>query len=231
MVTRYRNGWWLEQKYHREGWTQKQIADECAVSPRTIRKYMDRFGVETRDVRGENHGLYGETRSEETKAKISASLTGRDVDDAWRERIAAAHRGTTLPEDVRTKISETLEGREKSAETRRKMSESTAGEKNPAWRGGHGLYYGSGWTEARERVRDRDEVCQHCGNDGSDHLLDVHHLAPVRLFIESDDHDPSDAHFDENLVLLCRPCHIRAEWGAIEEYAPMDSIPDRISEA
>lgn len=38
MVRRYRSGWWLERKYTEEGWTQRELAEECDVSPRTIRK-------------------------------------------------------------------------------------------------------------------------------------------------------------------------------------------------
>lgn len=55
----YRDPDWLEQKYHGEGLTQREIAEECGVASSTIRKYMQRFGIETRELEGENHGLHG----------------------------------------------------------------------------------------------------------------------------------------------------------------------------
>lgn len=62
MGRNYRDEDWLEEQYHGKGLTQREIAEECGVSPRTIRKYMKRFGIETREVIGENHGLYGKER-------------------------------------------------------------------------------------------------------------------------------------------------------------------------
>jgi DNA-binding transcriptional MerR regulator len=79
VVERYRSGWWLALKYHDEGWTQREIAEECGVSPRCIREYMNEFDIETRAVEGENHGLYGEERDEAVKEKIAESLRGAGV--------------------------------------------------------------------------------------------------------------------------------------------------------
>ena len=215
MVRRYRSGWWLERKYWDEGWTQREIAEECGVSARTIRTYMNEFGIPTREVAGENHPLYGESRDEEVRERISEALKGREVSEETRERIAAAQEGTKLPADVREKISESLRGISRSEETRQKMSESTSGERNPNWRGGYSRRYGSGWSIARDRVRERDEVCQQCEHDGSDDQLEVHHIIPVRLFRESPHVRLEDAHALENLVLLCGPCHRRADYGLL----------------
>lgn len=156
MAKRYRSGWWLEIKYHREGWTQAEIAEDCGVSPRTIRNYMQRFDIETRDLRGPNHPLAGRERDEETKAAISETMSGRDIDEDWRGRIAEGLRGRTIPREVRDRISESLSDRPKSRETRQRMSDSTAGPANPNWEGGYSRYYGPGWSLARESVRDRD---------------------------------------------------------------------------
>jgi 5-methylcytosine-specific restriction endonuclease McrA len=91
------------------------------------------------------------------------------------------------------------------------MSEHVVGEAHPMWRGGPQPYYGASWPSARRAVRNRDKVCQSCGIGpaalGS--ALDVHHLASFRDFgperhKEANDHD--------NLVALCRPCHIKMEW-------------------
>jgi len=67
----------------------------------------------------------------------------------------------------------------------------------------------------RDRIRERDGVCQHCGHDGSDYRLEVHHIIPVRLFRDSDDHDITEAHSPDNLVLLCNRCHAKADHGLL----------------
>jgi hypothetical protein len=64
-------------------------------------------------------------------------------------------------------------------------------------------YYTSGWTEARRKALARDRVCQDCGRRSG---LHVHHIEPVRAF-----DDPADAHYLENLVVLCESCHPKWE--------------------
>lgn len=215
MARRYRDPDWLERKYATEELTQREIAEECGVSVRTIRKYMKRFDIMVRETVGKNHPLYGTERSEETKAKISATLQGRMVTDETRRLISESQEGQVLPTETRARISEALTGRTKSRCTRKKMSQSTAGENNPNWRGGYSNRYGAGWTLARERVRERDQVC-YCGHDGSQDTLAVHHMVPVRRFRETSILTLEDAHREENLVLLCNRCHGRAEHGQIE---------------
>lgn len=211
----YRDADWLRGRYHDDELTQREIAEECDVSPRTIRDWMQRHDIETRDVEGENHGLYGTERDENVKEKISEAMAGREFSAETRRKISEANRGQSFPKDAREKVSEALSGRSLSRETRRKMSESTAGEQNPNWRGGYSDSYGSGWTLARERVRERDEVCRHCGEDGTDRELDVHHVVPVREFRKDSDASLGDAHELDNLVLLCKRCHTLAEHGTI----------------
>ena len=216
MGRRYRNGWWLERKYHEEGLTQAEIADECDVSPRCIRDWMDRRGIETREMVGENHPQHGSERDAATREKISETLTGREFDERTIERFREARRGSELPAETRTKISESLSGLEWSEETRRRMSDARTGARNPQWKGGVSDSYGPGWQRARERVRERDEGCQHCGCEGGDRQLDVHHILPFRLFEQAAGTPTRKAHELGNLVLLCRPCHRRAERGEIE---------------
>lgn len=211
MVRRYRSGWWLERKYWDEGWTQAEIAEECGVAVQTIRRWMRRRGVETRELTGEDHPQYGTERSAETRAKISSTMAGREVSEEHRRRIAEGLRGRTIPESVRERIAESLRGRERSRATREKMSESTAGVRNPNWRGGYSRRYGSGWSVARRLVRNRDETCRACGHDGSERRLEVHHIVPVRRFRETDEASLADAHDPRNLVLLCRQCHRKAD--------------------
>lgn len=223
-MKRYRSGHWLEVKYWDEGLTQREIAEECGVSSSTIRKYMSQYEIPTREMRGENHPMFGRERTEAEKEKISNALSGRSFSVETRRRMAESHEGNEIPEAVRERIAASLEGTTRSAETRRKMSESTAGVNNPNWRGGYSHRYGAGWSVTREKVRKRDEVCQHCEHDGSDRRLEVHHIVPVRVFRQADDLAIEDAHREENLVLLCKRCHGRADHGLIEFDAPLELL-------
>lgn len=223
-MKRYRCGHWLEVKYWEEGLTQREIAEECGVSPRAIRKYMNRFDIPTREMQGRNHPMYGRERTEETKEKISESLEGRSLSEEARRRISETQRGRKLPSEVREKISDSLEGLTRSKETRRKMSESTAGQQNPNWRGGYSRRYGPGWSVARGNILERDGVCQNCGHDGSDHRLEVHHIIPIRVFQNAEHLEIEDAHDESNLVLLCDRCHGKADHGKIEFDAPIELL-------
>ncbi|WP_336038225.1 NUMOD3 domain-containing DNA-binding protein [Halobacterium yunchengense] len=216
MRRRYRDADWLRDRYHGDGRTQAEIADECGVSPRCIREWMARHDIETRAVEGEHHGLYGESRDDETRHKISESMRGREFTDETRAAISEAQRGRSLDEETRTAISEALSGTSKSSETRARISEAMTGARNPNWKGGYYRRYGDGWAVAKERALDRDEVCQRCCEDGTDLELDVHHVVPVRAFHEAEDKTPADAHDLDNLVVLCKRCHALVEHGSVD---------------
>ena len=213
MSRQYHDAAWLREQYHDDGKTQREIADECGVSPKAIRDWMKRHGIERREVRGENHGLYGEKRDDDVKEKISDTMEGREMGEEWRNGIAEGHTGATIPEDVRERISDSLDGVTKSEETRRKMSEARQGKKNPRYIDGESGYYGSEWPFARRQAKKRDGVCQACDADDTEDRLEVHHIVPFNRFRQAEDVDPSDGHDLSNLVLLCQRCHIRAEHG------------------
>lgn len=134
---------------------------------------MKYHGIETRAIEGENHPLYGQERTEETKRKISTTLTDRELSAETRARMSRTRTGRTLPAEIRRRISSSLTGTVRSEATRRKMSESTAGANNPNWRGGYSRRYGSGWSAARRRIRAREKTCRHCAHDGSERRLEV----------------------------------------------------------
>lgn len=94
------------------------------------------------------------------------------------------------------------------------------GSDHPNWKGGTSPDYGEGWYRKRRQVRERDEVCQACGEDGSDARLHVHHIVPRREF---DDVDRSNAMI--NLVSLCARCHKLVENGS--EPCPHPHVTDR----
>lgn len=62
------------------------------------------------------------------------------------------------------------------------------------------IYSGSRWVESRRAALARDDRrCQDCGTQDS---LHVHHITPVREFDNAE-----DAHYLDNLVVLCKHCH------------------------
>ncbi|MFC7079840.1 HNH endonuclease [Halorussus caseinilyticus] len=62
------------------------------------------------------------------------------------------------------------------------------------------------------------------GHVGSEYRLEVHHIVPVRLFRQSENCSTKDAHRGENLVLLRKRCHGRAEHGKITLDAPIELL-------
>ncbi|QLD87157.1 HNH endonuclease [Natronomonas halophila] len=227
MPPRYRREAWLREQYHERGRTQQEMADACDVSPRTIREWMNRHGIETRDLEGEDHPLYGKERAEDVKERISETLAGREFDEETRAKMSDAHSGKDLSEEQKRRISAALRNHEKSETTRQRMSESRLGEDNPRWKGGHSRNYGPGWTAAREAVRNRDEVCRNCGADRSSSILEVHHIIPVREFQQSDEIPTEEAHDERNLVLLCRNCHVEAHHGTLSFTTEISHPADR----
>lgn len=78
--------------------------------------------------------------------------------------------------------------------------------------------FGSNWTFWRDKIRKRaDGKCEYCGKSKEENgrALSVHHKEPRRKFIESDYKVVEDSNNSENLVALCRKCHMKAEHGKI----------------
>lgn len=96
------------------------------------------------------------------------------------------------------------------------LSEAFIGEGHPNWLGGGTGSYGKGWNQVRQRALERDDyACVLCGTDADElgRNPDVHHLIPVRAFVESPLLTVEDAHTLDNVVSLCPTCHRRAEFG------------------
>lgn len=99
------------------------------------------------------------------------------------------------------------------------LSDTFSGEGHPNWKGGGNGEYGKRWNAVRERALERDDFqCRICGTTKSEmgRNPDVHHITPVRAFVESERLDREDAHFLENVISLCISCHRKAEFGEIE---------------
>lgn len=105
-----------------------------------------------------------------------------------------------------------------------KISKAFAGDKHPNWQGGRAESRGNNWAFQRRMARKRDVVCQRCGmtkeesTKQSGRQLDVHHLTPIRYYI-----DPEDGNHLDNLILLCSSCHKTVEWEFFKGYAEYGS--------
>lgn len=93
-----------------------------------------------------------------------------------------------------------------------------SGEDHPMWKGGQYYYYGPNWTEQREKRLEKDDYqCVVCGVNEDEYLektgrtLDVHHITPRRKFIEDGELDYESANRLNNLITMCRSCHMRWE--------------------
>lgn len=99
---------------------------------------------------------------------------------------------------------------------RRWLSDEFTGEGHPNWEGGETGPYGPGWHRVRQQALERDgNQCVNCGRDTEDigRNPDVHHIVPVRWFVDSEHHSREDAHFLSNVVALCPSCHRKADFG------------------
>lgn len=109
------------------------------------------------------------------------------------------------------------------------LSEAFTGEGHPNWKGGGNEAYGRGWNGLREKALERDNhECVVCGKNRDEigRNPDVHHIVPVRWFVESEEHAKEDAHRLENVVSLCVECHRRADFGKISVESLKEHVRD-----
>lgn len=98
------------------------------------------------------------------------------------------------------------------------LSEAFTGEGHPNWAGGSNPNYGPGWRQAKQRALERDaHKCVLCGTTAAElgRNPDVHHIVPVRAFLETPVTTERDAHYPANLASLCPSCHREAEFGGV----------------
>lgn len=86
------------------------------------------------------------------------------------------------------------------------LQENKSGKNHHQYSGYEGNY-GKNWPMKQSEVRSRFmNVCQKCGYYSSSNWHPVHHIIPVNDF-----ENLCNAHFDENMVQLCRSCHYKME--------------------
>lgn len=92
-------------------------------------------------------------RSEETKAKMSKSFTGRVFSEEHRKKISESRTGTRASAETRAKMSAAREGVTRPVSFSEKMSVLMRGENNPMY----------GKTSHRKGIKDDQIQCEHCG--------------------------------------------------------------------
>lgn len=88
-----------------------------------------------------------------------------------------------------------------------KKSDFSVGANNSSWKGGSEFFYGSNWIKQRRKARERDNyTCQECGTSENGRKHDVHHKISLNNF-----DNPKEGNKLENLITLCRSCHMKVE--------------------
>ena len=179
----------------------------------------DRCGTEFEYYPSEKEGLYCSDCVKAGDWRSPPSLSSED-NPQWKggKRVLACDVCGETVERYPSNVNDTVVCSET---CRRKwLSESFTGEGHPNWEGGGNESYGTGWNDVRRRALERDDhQCVRCGatTDDIGRNPDVHHIVPVRWFIESDGHTKTDAHFLENVISLCIACHRKADHGKISK--------------
>lgn len=72
---KYRDEDWLREQYRESGRSMKDIADECDTYPPTIKRWLDRYDIETRDKAGNDN--------QSIKARFWSKVDEGDEDECW----------------------------------------------------------------------------------------------------------------------------------------------------
>jgi len=190
---------WLQQEYHDKERTQYEIADELGVSQGVVWRWFEQLGIESRD----KHAAQG--IGQNSPLRDSAWLREKYLEEKNPTRKIAAKLGVT-DYCVRTFL-----------EKYNINTRDVVGKNHPQWEGGE-RSYGPGWNESkREQIYNRDRHrCRDCGLTQSEHKVEyderlhVHHLIKAR-----DIDDPEERNALENLITLCRDCHV--EWEKLSD--------------
>jgi len=156
-------------------------------------------------IRGEKHHHFGESPSEEIRAKQRAAWTPE-----MKAKQRAANTGKNNPmygvvptEEHRNKISMSNKGKIHTEEHRQKISAANQGILYDVWNGYVSFEpYGVEFNDKlKEQIRQRDNyICQECGKTQEElgRKLDVHHID-----YDKKNNDPN------NLICLCHSCHMK----------------------
>jgi transposase/5-methylcytosine-specific restriction endonuclease McrA len=198
---RYKNRDWLYEQYVECRRDQQDIADDCGVAKTTICHWLARHGItdgESMEATectscGETFRYYPSVRDGQfCSNECSNDLRKRQVGIVCDGCGETFHRRASLDTEY--------------------CSMECWGEDTRVTANPQELYRGI-WHRQRQRALRRDGYrCVVCGISDEDHSdeyghgLDIHHLVPVRRFVQCDC-PPRDAHALRNLVTVCRTHH------------------------
>ena len=192
-VDKLRDEGWLREQYCSKHRTAAEIGDECDLHSGTVLKWLDKHGIERRN--------------------LSESRTMGDIeklqDEKWlRERYNEVGSTVEIAAECGVSQSSVVNYLERHGIEAEYGPESPlTGEDHPRWNGGSShTNYGPSWDTQRQKALDRDgNQCLVCGRSDAVH---VHHIRPFRTF-GLENHE--EANVLDNLVCLCPQHHVKWE--------------------
>lgn len=204
----------LRRLFHEEGLTQSEIAEKLGCSHGTVSNWMRKYGIETRKEKEYKCDCCGNSfREYPSQVTSEFKFCSMDCQAEWqsehrtgenaanwsggKETFECDNCGTEFDQwGSKLRWDKKLCSPECRIEASKKKD-------SP-------IYYGKDWPKIAERLVEKVGVCQAKGCektvcDNGDRLH-VHHLKPVREF-----ENPEDAHFKDNMVVLCAKHHQRIE--------------------
>lgn len=149
----------------------------------------------------------GVKRSAETRARLSQAKTGVPNLKLRKPPITSICKGCSIPFEVSRNRARADLARFCSTDCWYRYVR-VHPEESGTYRGGAASYYGPNWQSQSRKARERDQhTCQDCGVRQYNPRLDVHHLRGRRFFGT----DYEAANQLDNLISLCKPCHIIRE--------------------
>jgi len=196
---KYRNQEWLIEQYVERRQKQQDIAEECDVATTTICHWLSRHGI----TDGESMETTRCSTCDESFRYYPSVREGQYCSNRCANETRQRQVEVTCPNCQRTF-------------TRRRSLDTTYCSMR-CWgedvRAETEHFYSTDWLNQREKALARDGYrCTICGISDEehrcrfDHGLDVHHIVPIRLFVNWDK-PPVDAHSLRNLVSVCRTHH------------------------
>jgi len=181
---------WMYEKYIEQGYSVNKIATIAGTTKTTANRWLDNHGIKKRD------------RSK-TRVKYD-KLT----DESWL-RKQLIEKGLTQVE-----VAEMVGGDPAVvSQWMKRHGISVDGVEGPNTGGETVLSKGPNWDEQREkRLRVDNYECQDCGAESGPNgiSLDVHHKVERTHFVDENNNVDWDRANDiDNLVTLCRSCHLK----------------------
>lgn len=190
-----RDGDWLRTQHFDMERTIADIADDVGCSWNAVKSAFDRHGIENwrSNKLSDDAGATLEDESELRRLYFDEEMSQSDIAE-----LLGVDQGTVSNWFHRHGIG----ARPQSYYT---------GERHPRYNPEASPHvYDIQWRKVRETVIERDgSECQKCGISREEHIdrqemdLDVHHITPQ--------HEVDDKYDTENLITMCRSCHIEVE--------------------